>query len=830
MSCRSTPANSAFTTLAQLQGKRIVPNSTVLHIFHHLKNSTWFPPLSEAQYKNLIAKKIEETNKIPSSKISDTQRATIIARLREAKTEGMPEDRKTVYALQRLSENVAHCENGIKNFSKNMADQMGLPKSEVEKHFLEVVNSMPRSTANHKVKPIKYSKEEIEIAEQYLFHSDKSLLYGVHILNEELKAIQRQILKDSPPRITLTQIDDSPTGLKNKVLTHYGYDYRNERLEIRIKDTVTGKSKDYAYTRVGQEEYDDFLEGGEPGVFWSNEIRGEYYRQYRDEHEAKMAGITPKCSNCGQFATIGHGCPMLKEPYIIPPDSDFDSSWSRETVGNRKIKLPSASLVNNALLTGAVHIAKIEEEIGFNYVVGGVTIYLDEENNIRLNSSQLSCNCNDYLQKSDCPEIELIRKSLLRRTKPVKDMLNGVTARKQAQLVARAQKKIILEEEAMLKKISESDWTLSSKGLLEAKRNWQSQSEVLYSKDFDSFKQDYDEAVKARKDANKFVIPFMKSNALGGMATRESNQGFGVEIEYEFPDSWDYASQAKANRKIGEALYALSITSEKYQSGYHDAMEKGYVDTQKDEYGNGNWSFEEDGTVNGGEIVSPIMYDEEESWENLEKVIKILRDNGAVPTTKAGSHVHVGTKMYGRDPGKYAELLRMITQHEDVAYRLGTDPERGTHRGIEYARPNESVKPAGFKSISSLRSRGRKYNALNLSSVRGNGDDNVEFRLFDSTIDAGAIQAQVKLAVAMTHAALRVSEQGGTKREKEALGIHVKKNKILNQLGKDVTLEEETTTLRSLLDTLFIRREDKKQLVAIFANTKWSNPKMIRQY
>jgi hypothetical protein len=48
----------------------------------------------------------------------------------------------------------------------------------------------------------------------------------------------------------------------------------------------------------------------------------------------------------------------------------------------------------------------------------------------------------------------------------------------------------------------------------------------------------------------------------------------------------------------------------------------------------------------------------------------------------------------------------------------------------------------------------------------------------------------------------------------------------LKALGKKILrgeeLKEDSSTLRSLLDTLFDKKKDKDHLVAIFAQTRWS--------
>jgi hypothetical protein len=79
----------------------------------------------------------------------------------------------------------------------------------------------------------------------------------------------------------------------------------------------------------------------------------------------------------------------------------------------------------------------------------------------------------------------------------------------------------------------------------------------------------------------------------------------------------------------------------------------------------------------------------------------------------------------------------------------------------------------------------------------------------------------------MAQAANHVVSSGiKTKRPKEPLGIHEERKELVRKIKKtEVTLEEESTSFRSFLDTLFVRPEDKEQLVAVYANTEWAKVK-----
>lgn len=818
MSCRSTPANSAFTTCARLSVSSLVPASAVLSKFHELKEY-WDGYPDKARYIALIDREIAFVATLEEKTISDANRVTLLAKLNQAKDSRIP-DGATFIALRGIREEAKRTEAGVKRFCKDMSVLMEMSLKDMKAHFIELTALAPRSSSNVTKT---YTADQQYMARAYDFSRDKGLMFAMIRINAEYEATLKKKIKDTPHRISQIEITDlnaQKTGIKNLLLTHLGYDHRNERLEVTIANQLTGKSKIYAYRSCHL--FRNIAECPDIGKIWSERIRGASWRSYDTKLLSALAGMAPKCTNCGQFASVDHGCPMGVEPYIIL--KGLGSGWTNEIVGNSRIPLPRITLLNNALMVGAVTIKEIgyKQRDGQPIHGGSVTIYQDETNKIKINSSQLACPCSTYQESEKCQHVELILKAIKQRIAPVSLLLSGVTTAKHKQLVKKAQARILVEEQITINKVRTTDWTLIPKELREAKKKWREEATVLYSRDFVAFETDYKKAMAQSKNHKVPVIPYLRENALDGMATRASGQGFGVELEYEFKSELSWKQREEANKKIGLALFNAKLTPSRDQQDYHSAQENGYTDVHIDSKGKGTWSFEDDGSVDGGEIVSPIMYDEKVTWDNLEKVIKILRDNGAVPTENAGSHVHVGTGFYGSSPAKYAELVQLMNQHEDVLYRLASDPSRGSHRGTEYAIPNQPINPIGFKKIANVRKQTESHSALNLRSISGIKKDHAEFRLFDATLDPGTIQSQIKLAVAMTHAAVRVNPRKVTSRPKEELGIHLKKRAIFKAMNKKETLEEETTTLRSLLDTLFSRREDKAQVVSIFANTKWN--------
>lgn len=459
-------------------------------------------------------------------------------------------------------------------------------------------------------------------------------------------------------------------------------------------------------------------------------------------------------------------------------------------------------------------------------VRGNVEVSRDENNELVVNARSLRCSCQEYRDFSNCRHVRTTEQAIRDRiNRPNAEALAARTQENMDNAVTAAADYVARQAE----QARATDWMRNPETAAEAARTWRRESEVVYSEDNNAYLADLELALTARAAKNgEPDIPYMRENALDGLLTRESGRGFGVEIEYEYPSSMTWEERQAADRRIGQELYAAGLTYDPSKQGYGASKRRGVRDTHSTN-GVGNWSWENDGSV-AGELVTPIMYDEPETWDKLAQAVEILRRNGAIAGTSAGSHVHIGTN--GQQDGSvamYTELGRIVTQHEDALVRLASNPVRGTHRNNGYSGPLNPVGPTGFRSVSDIRrwqqDSGGRYAIVNFAGVQGGENDHPEFRLFDSTLDAGAIQTQVKLAAAITSAAERNAAAGGTTRGKEPWGVHVKRNPNAKK-GKTRTVQEiaeDTNTVKSLVDMLFRRREDKQQILAVLANTDWSD-------
>lgn len=348
---------------------------------------------------------------------------------------------------------------------------------------------------------------------------------------------------------------------------------------------------------------------------------------------------------------------------------------------------------------------------------------------------------------------------------------------------------------------------------------WETQ-DPGYSENIDQLF-DYYKDVKRRKRAGEEVLTYRTENVTDGICADEPGaRKFGVELEFTI----EGGNRSNALRAIARDLHAAGLTDVDYQQRYHAARSSGW----------GSWSFEEDGTVDG-ELVSPILSDTPEHWEQLRKACEIIQRHGGVASTRAGSHVHISTASYEMSTAKHVELLRQVNKNDEIMYRLATNPSRGTHRGTQWCAPNvndnlSDISADVVSAHSVLGAHTSHGYALNFETTyqQSYSRSNVEFRMWDATLDPGAIQRQVMLSAAMTDYAERNVIANGQSTPLPAdtrRGIgnqrELERSVMTGRTHNRETFEQSMGNLPQFVDSLFRRTEDRKSIVDLFAVTSW---------
>lgn len=237
------------------------------------------------------------------------------------------------------------------------------------------------------------------------------------------------------------------------------------------------------------------------------------------------------------------------------------------------------------------------------------------------------------------------------------------------------------------------------------------------------------------------------SDVLGG-----TGNSFGIEIEFEMPSHL-------REYEVSEALYRADILDRNSVFGYHQGVQQ---------VGPGYWRLERDGSLqNGLELVSPVLFDKKEHWEQIEKATKVLRELGANVSTRTGGHIHVGIAPMDHRSYSWQRLARIGLAYERAFYRMGgadsaafENGSRGIHRGTNYSLPFTSTaySISGSESAESARRKlsgaGRRtmFNATNVDAPH-HQKPTLEMRYPNGSLDHRQIQAQVIVANAVVHQA-----------------------------------------------------------------------------
>lgn len=844
MSCRSHPSSSLATSMARLAHGGGMPDAAVLSLFHEarregqrqVENGNFGEGFANEQYSRYLDRAEREIGDLRARDVITEARAESLRGRLAAARAGETPDAATVFALTRIDGYVSSRGHRLDSFLRDVAARSGMTLDEARNSFNALEREAPRARGRHAV-------ERSALGDDIA--NDPGIRHAVQRLSEQADEIETARLRTQPQRIeTMTPTPNAGT-VDGVTVTSVGYDPRNCRLQVEVAG-ADGSSQQLTYCAVEQHTVDALQAAGGTST-WASTLRGNADHQYGSAVEAARDGVAPRCSSCGQFATASHACPVGR-PQVALGRWNTQQRWSRQSVevsyldragvqatSTNAIRLPAVRELRAAAAQGPVEIRDIgeyvtaaDDETGRgtrNIVRGNAIATLDPaaEGGVNVSTTNLACMCAQYQANHDCPHVRAVADAIRTRINPPTRARRTMTPEERDRVAAEAARRA---DAAAV-----TDWTRNEEGLADAAATWRRDSDVLYSENPAAFREDYQAALEASaaKDG-ALAVPYMRENALDGLADRASGTGFGVELEFDFPADMDYSARRQAIASIAQELHDAGITRTNRQEGYGASRRYGYVDTHTLPDGTGSWSFENDGSVGGGEVVTPVMFDEPETWEKLDKTLDIIKRHGGVPSRKAGAHVHVGTKDFAGNPtASYVELARLTKQHEDVYYRLASDPNRGTHRNNGYSKPAPSDVPAeGMSDVTLIRHwQGGRYSMVNYAHVAGGESDHPEFRLFDSSLDAGTVQAQVKLAVATARAAARNAAAGGTSRKTEPWGSHKDRATARGSRRRlsDEEFDADTATTRSLLDTLFRRREDKAQAAALFAHTKWTKPK-----
>lgn len=285
---------------------------------------------------------------------------------------------------------------------------------------------------------------------------------------------------------------------------------------------------------------------------------------------------------------------------------------------------------------------------------------------------------------------------------------------------------------------------------------------------------------------------------------------FGVEIEFNLTSRTAEVKDRIIRRMIEAGIFEPGATWERYHG----------ISRQRRANGEEVFSVESDCTVDG-EFITPILEDTPENWRKIATICQILKEEGAITGAHGGNdppggHIHVSLDDFDHGVPSHDAILNTWGVHGDTLWRLSSHPDRA-HRDPRFCSPS-SMHYGPHDSVQEV----RRYNSghhttINFESTTGEVKDHVEYRAWDETLDPGVMQAQVRLSLAITEAALRDPTPTGAPIER--IGTHLEQYR-----GRRLSGEEwrgATAPVRRLVDHLFANERHKEQIASLFTTTRW---------
>jgi hypothetical protein len=767
MVCRSTPGNSALTTFARLHSG--VDDVQVLSMFHELRNSAPDSAASPSAGEHVAFLRQARRRVLADTSLSPARQASIAERLARAETQ--PPDARTYYAWRTIVERAVRA------------------RGTMDAHFTEIAS-------RHGLRP-------------------QQVASAFRTLAEDNRAAGRSAPRTAGPRLTY-----DPAGVPADRATRYALDvlYRHG--------------------------------AAQPDSAQPDSARPDSARP--DSAHLDGAAVS-QCAQCGQFAGPGHACTPAQpdtaaaasaplsahyapsapdapsapaSPAVAPPAVPQQRTATRSyrdehsTVRMTNLSQVRATLRSTDTATETVSVSLHDPDgTGAQVTVHGPVVIAntgqrrsgsrDRYQVSEAGERTLRCTCPQYQASYDCPHLRQAREQVQAR-------LN------QRQPVATAP----AEAADQVRSALHQDYQESLAAQQSGRETFAAgDDQVSYGEDMEAFQAVWDQA-RARQAAGDHRLPYQTQNATGGLGSRDGGRSFGVEIEIDFPDDMTY----QAKERVARELYEAGLSQHEQVLGWHH-FGRGRRGGDYTDAAN-NWTVQFDRSVDdvggrrGCEIVSPILYDEPQTWQNLQKVCEIVERNGGRATPRTGLHVNVGAADFDHTVDNHNRLLGLSANYEDVLVRTAHNPQAGArHRGRTYCQPNQ-VPAGGYRSIRQAQVGNGHRSLINLDHVPAEGapitsSTRVEVRVFDGTTDPGRLQASIKTSLALVNAAARGVEPGG---EPEPAGTHRARNvgsngRMRRLSGPD--WERDTASARRLADLLFNRQVDKAQFVHAYAASTW---------
>lgn len=156
------------------------------------------------------------------------------------------------------------------------------------------------------------------------------------------------------------------------------------------------------------------------------------------------------------------------------------------------------------------------------------------------------------------------------------------------------------------------------------------------------------------------------------------------------------------------------------------------------------------GKVVGGELISPILRNKKQDWEDLKTLCNVLKNNNAKISERCGGHIHIGSNILEKNPIYFRNFLKLWYTYEDIIYRFTAGEDLNIRKSayhfatsIREAIHNNSLRIDLIKSENELKTvllyltydRYKSVNFTNTNGIRKKPIDTIEFRCPNGSIE-----------------------------------------------------------------------------------------------
>ena len=199
----------------------------------------------------------------------------------------------------------------------------------------------------------------------------------------------------------------------------------------------------------------------------------------------------------------------------------------------------------------------------------------------------------------------------------------------------------------------------------------------------------------------------------------------------------------------------------------------------------------------GAELVSPILRDTKQDWEDIFAMCEQMKKfpgnkgNKVIADSKCGLHIHFDAECLAKNPNKMRNFLRLYAESEELLYKMCNDKNDPIRKGainkdfkgihlISAMWRNGMAAPTGkkilkqiqdgtlklsYKKFGKLRMLAskykldeRRYAGLNLTNIGNSKKNTIEFRMANGTLDLEVIKQNVFLYASLINTAIKMTD------------------------------------------------------------------------